>query len=359
MKEYIGILGGGQLAKMLCESAKKIGYKTIVLDCDKDACGGKVATKHYADNYLDEKILKKICDESEVITYEFENIPVETIEYIEKNGNIPQGKRPIYISKNRIREKNKIKKLGIKTAEFVEVENKSNLIKGIEKLGCPLILKTCEEGYDGKGQWKINSIEDIDLIQLEEKKYILEKKIDFQKEVSCMVIRGVNGEIVTFPIGENIHKNGILNMTIVPARIDKELEEEIKYISKKIMEELNFYGPLGIEFFIKDKEIYFNEMAPRPHNSVHYTMDACNESQFDLHLKSLLGKSLEEPKLLKKVVMLNILGEDKEKVEKIKIEESIKVYLYGKSIWKIGRKMGHINFLGDNLEELIEKAKSF
>lgn len=359
MKRYIGILGGGQLAKMLSESATKYGYESVILDPSSEACGKKSATKHLQSDYLDQKSLKEICDVSNFITYEFENIPIETIEYIEKYGNIPQGKRPLLLSKHRIIEKEEIKKLNIKTTDFYKVTNKSQLIEGIEKLTPPLILKTCTDGYDGKGQWKINKIEDIDYINLEKKEYILEKKVNFDWEVSCMVVRSLNGDIVNFPVSENIHENGILKMSIVPGRISKEIIEKVVESSKKIIEELNFYGPLAIEYFIKDDEIYFNEMAPRPHNSVHYTLDACNVSQFDLHIKSLLGEKLEIPTLLSSVVMVNILGEDKEKIKKLEKIDNIKIYLYGKDKWSIGRKMGHINYLGSNLEELIEKAKSF
>ncbi|MGL4210285.1 MAG: ATP-grasp domain-containing protein, partial [Cetobacterium somerae] len=189
--------------------------------------------------------------------------------------------------------------------------------------------------------------------------YILEEMIRFDKEVSCLVVRGINRDIVSFPIGENIHKNGILNKTIVPARVSKDILEKVEKTSQEIIKKLNIYGPLGIEFFIKENEIYFNEMAPRPHNSAHYTMDACNYSQFDIHLMGILGEKLPEVKLLTKVVMLNIMGEDQEKVKKIKKEHNMNVHIYGKSEWKKDRKMGHINYCGENLEELILKADSF
>lgn len=356
----IGILGGGQLAKMLCDSANKKGLRTIIVDPSEDACGRLSATKHICQSYSFKGGLVELAKESDVITYEFENVPADCIEILEKQrSHIPQGKKPLYISQHRIREKTSVTNLGVKTAEFVKVENVEQLKEGIEKIGLPAILKTCSGGYDGKGQWKIEKVEDIESIELTKKEYILEKMIDFEKEVSCLVVRGLNGDIVTFPVGENIHKNGILNVTIVPARIEKSLDKKIQEISKKIIKGLGFVGPLGIEYFVgRDGEVYFNEMAPRPHNSAHYTMDACNVSQFDLHLESILGEKLEEPKLIKKVVMLNILGEDKEKLEKVVEDENTKIHIYGKTEWKIGRKMGHINFLGDDIEKILEKVKS-
>lgn len=356
----IGILGGGQLAKMLCDSAKKMGYKTIILDPDSESCGKFSSNIHINKSYKDEEALKKMCVMSDVITYEFENVPIDSVEFIEKNsGNIPQGKAPLYISQNRVREKNAVSRLGIKTAKYIQVFNKKDLENDILKIGFPSLLKTCSGGYDGKGQWKLVNECDLENIKLENREYILEEMIDFEKEVSCLVVRGVNKEIVTFPVGENIHEKGILKMTIVPARISKALETKIVESSKMIIEELDFVGPLGIEFFIKGDEIYFNEMAPRPHNSAHYTMDACNFSQFDIHLMSILGLNFPEIKLLNGVVMLNIFGEDRTKVEKISESKEVKVHIYGKNLWKPGRKMGHVNFCGEDIEELINLVKSF
>ncbi|MEG0235155.1 MAG: 5-(carboxyamino)imidazole ribonucleotide synthase [Cetobacterium sp.] len=357
----IGILGGGQLAKMLCDSGKKLNCETIILDPNPDSCGKFSADDHIEAEYNNKVSLKKLCEITDVITYEFENVPSEIIDYLkENNGNIPQGKRPLYLSQHRVREKEAVKQIGVKTAKFKGVKNLEELKKAIDEIGYPSILKTCSGGYDGKGQWKLLEEKDLKSINWNENiEYILEEMIKFDKEVSCLVVRGINGDVVNFPIGENIHKNGILNKTIVPARVTKEILKEVEKISHEIIKRLNIYGPLGIEFFIKENEIYFNEMAPRPHNSAHYTMDACNYSQFDIHLMGILGEKLPEIKLLTKVVMLNIMGEDQEKVKKIKKEYNTNVHIYGKSEWKKDRKMGHINYCGENLEELILKADSF
>ncbi|MHA4989507.1 5-(carboxyamino)imidazole ribonucleotide synthase [Cetobacterium somerae] len=357
----IGILGGGQLAKMLCDSGKKLNCETIILDPNTDSCGRFSADEHIEAEYNNKESLKKLCEITDVITYEFENVPSEIIDYLkENNGNIPQGERPLYLSQHRVREKEAVKQIEVKTAKFKGVKNLEELKKAIDEIGYPSILKTCSGGYDGKGQWKLLEEKDLKSINWNEHiEYILEEMIKFDKEVSCLVVRGINGDIVNFPIGENIHKNGILNKTIVPARVAKDILEKVEKTSQEIIKKLNIYGPLGIEFFIKGNEIYFNEMAPRPHNSAHYTMDACNYSQFDIHLMGILGEKLPEIKLLTKVVMLNIMGEDQEKVKKIKKEHNMNVHIYGKSEWKKDRKMGHINYCGENLEELILKADSF
>lgn len=356
----IGILGGGQLGKMLCESAQKKGYRSVFLDPQEDACSKLVADEQIIASYNDEKALLKIAKKTHVITYEFENVTSTSINIIEANGGyIPQGIKPLNISQNRIREKNNIKKLGIKTTSFGVVRDLNSFDKVLKEIGYPCILKTCEGGYDGKGQWVIRNLKDSLDVKIflnkfsSKKEYILEKMIDFKCELSCLVVKSTDGSLGVFPVSENIHKNGILHLSIVPARISKEVENEIKEISKKIINGLDFVGPLAIEYFYgEDEEIYVNEIAPRPHNSFHYTMDACDKSQFDLHIDSICGEKIENPKLLKKVVMLNILGQDIEKIEKIHLNKNEILHMYGKSESKINRKMGHLNIVGDNFEEV-------
>ncbi|MGL5053981.1 MAG: 5-(carboxyamino)imidazole ribonucleotide synthase [Cetobacterium sp.] len=356
----IGILGGGQLAKMLCDSAKHMGYTTVILDPNPDSCGRLSSTEHLVQKYVDKVSLKKICKETDVITYEFENIPSEVIRYLKENGgNIPQGEKPLFLSQHRIREKSAVSKIGVRTADFEKVVNLETAKSALKILGAPCILKTCSGGYDGKGQWKILEIKDLECVRWRNIEYILEKMVDFEMEVSCLVVRGTNGDVVTFPIGENEHKNGILNKTIVPARVSEEIQNKVRELSEEIVKKLDIYGPLGIEYFIKNENIYFNEMAPRPHNSAHYTMDACNYSQFDIHLLAILGESLPEIKLITPVVMLNVMGEDSKKIEKIKLDEETKLHIYGKTEWKKDRKMGHINYCGQNIEGLIKRANSF
>lgn len=360
MIKRIGILGGGQLAKMLCDFANKNGYETMILEPSEDACAHHSATRHLVKPYSDKEALKELCGYSDAITYEFENVPSLAIDFIEElKANIPQGKKPLYLSQHRIREKNAVANYNVKTTHFLEVNDKNSLVTAIEKLGYPSILKTCTGGYDGKGQWKITSEDCVTLLDIKDGEYILEKMVDFDKEVSCLVVRGINKEVTCFPVGENIHKNGILSMTIVPARIDSSLEQRIQDIAKHIIVSLNIVGPLGIEFFLKGDEIYFNEMAPRPHNSAHYTIDACDYSQFNLHIRSIVGDTLPTPNLLTPVVMLNILGEDKKKIETLEEDKNTKIHIYGKTEWKNGRKMGHINYVGDDIEKLIYLAKEF
>lgn len=359
--KWIAVLGGGQLGKMLCESAKRQGYKTMVLEPSKAACAALEADLHLAKPYDDKESLLYIAKNSSVVTYEFENVPSEAIDILEENGGyIPQGRRPLYISQHRFREKSSINNLGIKTAEFRAVTDKESFEKAVSEIGYPSILKTSMGGYDGKGQWVLRTREDFEkaAAELENREYILEQMIDFQCELSCIAVKSTDGSVGVFPVVENIHKNGILHITIAPARIGEDVQEKVKEITKKVIEGLNFVGPLAIEYFYgKDGEIYVNEMAPRPHNSAHYTMDGCDKSQFDLQIEGICGKHLEDPKLIKKSVMLNILGQDVERIEKAELKENEKLYMYGKGEAKADRKMGHLNLTGEDLEALIKRAE--
>lgn len=360
-KGTIAILGGGQLGKMLCDSAKKQGYKTMVLEPSPSSCARFVADQHLVKAYDDKDALIEIANKSDVVTYEFENVTAEAINILEENGGyIPQGIRPLYISQHRIREKSSINKLGIKTAKFCEVLNEKDLDKAIDEIGYPAILKTSMGGYDGKGQWVIRTKEDLEKTkkELEDREYILEQMVDFRCELSCIGVKSTDGSIGIFPVVENIHKKGILHITIAPARVDEKIQQKIREITKKIIDGLDFVGPLAIEYFYgKDGEIYVNEMAPRPHNSAHYTLDGCDKSQFDLHIEGICGRKLEDPKLLHKSVMLNILGQDVERIEKATLKDNEFLHMYNKGEAKVDRKMGHLNLIGDDLEALIKRAE--
>lgn len=356
MKPVIGILGGGQLARMLCDAAHKQGAATAVYDPSPEACARLSAGEHICADYLDLTSLQEFGKKCSVITYEFENVPVKAAAFLEKHfNNLPQGCRPLELSSHRIREKSAAAALGIPTPKFLPVNDKTQLTAAIKKIGLPAVLKTCSGGYDGKGQWLIYSMDDVQNISLAEGEYILEEKISFDSEASCIVIRTQN-ECVCLPPAENIHQKGILHLSIVPARIPASLENSLKEAAQKLITGLNFVGILGVEFFIKGNEIYFNEMAPRPHNSAHYSMDACTASQFDLLISALLNKPLPQPRLIGPAVMLNILGEHKEFVPPSC--PGMSVHIYGKTEWKAGRKMGHITFTGNDLESIIFQAQT-
>ena len=226
---------------MLCESAKKQGYKTMVLEPSKAACAGLVTDLHLAKPYDDKESLIYIAKNSSVVTYEFENVPSEAIDILEENGGyIPQGRRPLYISQHRFREKSSINELGIKTAEFRQVTDRESFEKAVEAIGYPSILKTSMGGYDGKGQWVLRTREDFEkaAAELENREYILEKMVDFQCELSCIAVKSTEGSVGVFPVVENSHKYGILHITIAPTRIVQEVLEYVKHITRKSIEVL-------------------------------------------------------------------------------------------------------------------------
>ncbi|SHK12254.1 5-(carboxyamino)imidazole ribonucleotide synthase [Anaerobranca californiensis DSM 14826] len=358
----IGILGGGQLGRMMALAARQMGYKIAVLEKEKNSPCGQIADYEVIGDYQDLEKAEELARISDVVTYEFENISLETAKVIERIGKLPQGSQLLGISQHRGREKRAIESLAIKVAPYHLINDLQDLQRAVSKLGLPAILKTCRGGYDGKGQWVLKGqgdflkvVEELDFNQ----QYILEKMIPFTKELSIIVNRNSKGHVTSFPISENIHLNGILHITIAPARIDKVIEEQVKAIGITLARGLNLVGTLAVEMFLTEEgEIFVNELAPRPHNSGHYTIEGCEISQFAQHIRATTNLPLGSTKLLKPSVMINILGEDLENVlSSIAKLADAHLHLYGKEESKKGRKMGHITFLGDTVEEALTKAK--
>ncbi len=345
----IGIIGGGQLGMMLCEEAKLLGAKTIVLDPSKDAPAFKIADEHICATFDDFDALEDLCKRADVITYEFENVRSDFLIKLEDKYNIKQGFKPLFDGQDRIREKTNANNHGLKTARFFDVTTKDDALNAIKELGYPCLYKTRTLGYDGHGQVLLKSEEDIkNLDPFLGGPGIIEEFIKFDYEASIvMVSDGKN--VINFPVSRNIHKHGILDLSIVPAGMKKDVEDKMVNAAKKFMLDCKYLGILAIEFFIKDDDFYFNEMAPRPHNSGHYTIEGCNTNQFRELDRYLLGLPLEEPKLLYPTVMKNILGQDVPDVLKYRAFPNAYVHMYGKSEVRHNRKMGHITFT--NMDE--------
>ncbi len=358
----IGILGGGQLGRMMAISAKEMGYKVAVLDPIPNSPTGQIADFEIVAEYDDIESAKQLVDVSDVITYEFENVDVDVCRFIESSGKLPQGSHLIDITQDRAKEKEAIVKSGAKTVPYAVISNKDDLIETSKNLGFPVVVKTRQGGYDGKGQVIVNSEEDIDkaLPLINEKPCIVEKFIDFQKEISIIVHRSTTGELFSFPVSENIHIDHILIQSIVPARIDEGIAKEAKKIAEQLATSINMIGTLGVEMFLTaEGEIFINEVAPRPHNSGHYTIDGCTHSQFDQHIRAICGLPLGEGILHHKVVMMNILGEHLDDVlTKLPQFHQAKLHLYGKEEVKTGRKMGHINFVNNQVDETMQQIKA-
>ena len=275
----IGIIGGGQLGRMMCLAAKAMGYYVAVLDPTPNCPCGQVADIEITANYHDMNAIKKLAQICDVITYEFENIDYDALTYLEENAYLPQRSDVLKITQHRYREKTAISSMGIPVADFFLVDS----VKALEKhFFFPSVIKTTTGGYDGKGQHVIKTESDFTAAKelAEKHECILEKWIPFDKEISVITARSTKEEISVFPIAENIHVNNILHQSIVPARISKALEEKAIGYAKKIAETLNVIGVLAVEMFAAGDDIYINELAPRPHNSGHYTIDACLTSQF-------------------------------------------------------------------------------
>jgi 5-(carboxyamino)imidazole ribonucleotide synthase len=355
----IGIIGGGQLGRMMALSAKERGYRIGVLDPSADCSTAQVADWHIKAPYDDKNALKELATKSDVLTYEFENVDADTIEEVLDLVAVPQGTELLLITQNRLREKEFFKNAGIPVAEYAKIDTEEDLQQALEKIGYPSVLKTIRGGYDGKGQVVLQSSEDKEEAKklLDNGTCILEAWVSFEKEVSVMVARNPKGDISVFPTAENIHVNNILLKSIVPARVEEAVHEKVKEMAQTIANKMELVGVLGVEMFLTEgNELYANELAPRPHNSGHYSIEACSDSQFDMHIRSICGYALPDVTLLRPAIMVNILGEHlKESLKLNETKPTWHVHEYGKGQVKKGRKMGHITILTEDREATLKE----
>ncbi|MEX1200024.1 MAG: 5-(carboxyamino)imidazole ribonucleotide synthase [Methylophaga sp.] len=360
----LGMLGGGQLGRMFTTAAQTMGYKVIVLDPDKDSPAGIIADQHICAAYDDEKALSQLAAECAAISTEFENIPATTLAFLEQRTVVHPSSQALAKTQNRNVEKNFIRSQGIATVPFVSIYQRDDLTKAAEKIQFPAILKVATFGYDGKGQVVC---QDLDAAyaafdSLDQKECVLEQRIDLQREISVVLARSASGDITAFPVAENVHVNGILHSTTVPSNAAKGLAQAAIEKASKIAEGLDYVGTLAVEFFISQQdEVIANEIAPRPHNSGHYTLDACPTSQFEQQVRMLCGLASGDVSLQSPVVMFNLLGnvwgQSQPHWDKLLAEANIKLHLYGKKAARPGRKMGHFNVLADNTETAMQQAE--
>ena len=358
----IGIVGGGQLGRMMALEAKAMGYNVAVLEPKPNCPTAQVCDIHIEAAYNDMDAIKKLAEISDVITYEFENIDYDALTYLEKNAYLPQGSEVLKTTQHRFREKSAIQNMGIPVPKFQLVTSPEQLE---EIVFYPSVLKTTTLGYDGKGQVVLKSAADLPRAKevAASSECILEEWMAFSKEVSVIVARSTTGETSVFPVSENAHVNNILHLSIVPARISAEVEAKAISYAKKIAEELNAVGLLAVEMFVVGYEIYINELAPRPHNSGHYTIDACITSQFAQHVRAVCGLPLGDVSLHSPCAMVNILGDHMDRNDLSNLQmympllKNGKIHLYGKDEAVIGRKMGHLNMLG-NIDESLEAIEN-
>ncbi|GIO43207.1 5-(carboxyamino)imidazole ribonucleotide synthase [Paenibacillus apis] len=365
----VGVLGGGQLGRMMALAGSNLGYRFVTLDPTPESPCGQVARQIVA-GYGDRAAAQELAAQADVITYEFENVDADVAALLEEQSYVPQGSRLLYTTQHRLREKAAIEAAGVPVAPYEQIHNEEGLRGAASRLGLPAVLKTATGGYDGKGQWVIRSEAEIaeayaTLIQAGTE-LVLEQFIPFEKELSVIAARSPRGEIRTFPVAENIHVDNILHASIVPARIGSEVQAEAEKLASRIAESLGAVGLLAVEMFLTgDGRLYVNELAPRPHNSGHYTMEANATSQFEQHVRAICNLPLGDPGLRTPVVMVNVLGEHLQAVEQAVATgqwgERVpsmtgnpvipKVHLYGKQGSAPKRKMGHVNLLCSDVQD--------
>ncbi|WP_044641109.1 5-(carboxyamino)imidazole ribonucleotide synthase [Risungbinella massiliensis] len=358
----IGVLGGGQLGRMLILEGRKMGYRFVVLDPASNSPAGQVADEQIIGAYDDCSKARELARKSDLIIYEFENIDPLIVEGLEKEKPVPQGSKLLATTRHRKLEKEALVKAEVPVAPFVAGSGSRDFQNACEQIHFPAILKTATGGYDGKGQWRIASREiAIDIWQetglgTTEQTWILEEEIPFVAELSVMVARNDIGETRTFEPTLNIHRNHILHLSLAPAPVEVSLREKAQKLATQIAEQLQLVGILGVEMFLLENgEILVNELAPRPHNSGHYTYDACTTSQFEMMLRAVTGHPLPEPTVKTAAVMGNLLGEHQENFLAAlpNLSPHIKIHWYGKNEAKQGRKMGHLTALAPTVEEAL------
>ena len=370
--EPLGILGGGQLGRFFTISAQNMGYSVVVFDPDDKSPAGKMADKHICKPYDDLKALDELKASCNAVTTEFENIPAETLQYLEKDIIVRPESKAVSIVQNRIKEKYFLKKSGIPVGQYIVINNLESIKNTNEKDKIfPAILKTAQFGYDGKGQIHVNNISELEnaFISFNNAPCVLERKLDLDLEFSIVLARSINGGYLEYPLIENHHESGILDFSLIPARAPSSLKEEATKLAMKIASDLNYIGVMAIEFFISSNRLYVNEIAPRPHNSGHFSIDACGYNQFDQQVLALTGNELKnEATKFPISVMLNLLGdlwfrsgEQLEPKFEMIAGPGISLHLYGKAEPRIGRKMGHITVLGlknKSQKDVMEKTET-
>lgn len=354
----IGILGGGQLGRMMALSAREMGFEILTLDPTDNAPCAQVADQHIQAAFTDVEAAKQLAVESDVVTYEFENISTEVAEAI--GTKLIHGTDLLFQTQHRVREKEMIERIGHSVAPYHPVTHPSDLEEAKQRLGLPFVLKTARFGYDGKGQTVIRTEEQFQeaIKQFEPTEYVAEQWLLFDQEISVIVTRSAT-ETRVFPVSENIHQENILHLSIVPARISESLEQEAIALAESIADAVGLIGTLAIELFVVGSRLIVNELAPRPHNSGHYSIDACETSQFEQHIRAISGLPLGDTRLTTPVVMANILGQHVTALyeELPRLNARTKVHLYGKAEAKTGRKMGHLNIIADTVDDALAEVE--
>ena len=353
----IGILGGGQLGYMLALAGYPLDFHFRFLDPSPQAPVGRVASRVTAE-YTDFEALEKFAHGLALVTYEFENVPVEALRFLQKTVPVYPPPQALEAAQNRLHEKSLFQKLAIPTTEFVPVNAATDLENAARDLGLPAILKTCRLGYDGKGQWILRTNEDVLRVrdEIPADPFILEKFVKFSRELSILAVRARNGETAFYPLVENHHRDGVLRLSLAPApRLREALQREAEAAARRVLESLDYVGVLAIELFECDGRLLVNEMAPRVHNSGHWTIEGAVTSQFENHLRAVSGLPPGDTGTLGFSAMLNLIGELPDSNELLSVPGA-HLHLYGKSL-RSGRKVGHVTVRADSNEQLQQRLR--
>jgi 5-(carboxyamino)imidazole ribonucleotide synthase len=360
----IGVLGSGQLGRMFAIAARRMGYRVHTYSPDKDSPTGQLADIEWAGRYYDLDRVRDFARNVDVVTFEFENVPAETAAIAAEYTHVRPAGSILHITQNRTREKTFLAKAGIPVTPFTQVDSYNALKRAFDEHGSPAILKTAGFGYDGKGQVFIPRPENLDAAwdAIARCPAVLEKFIDFEREISVVAARGLDGSFAYFPPSHNEHHRQILDLSVAPASISDRVKNRAVEITRAVLEKLDVVGVLCVEFFVThDEDLLINELAPRPHNSGHYTFDACVTSQFEQQLRAVCGLPLGSTAQLCPAAMANLLGDlwtdGEPDWEAACAFPSVKLHLYGKSQPRPGRKMGHLTALGPDADGLVRRAR--
>ncbi|MFK7857137.1 MAG: 5-(carboxyamino)imidazole ribonucleotide synthase [Granulosicoccus sp.] len=360
----LGVIGGGQLGRYFVWEARRLGYHTWVLDPDASAPAMQIAEHALVAAYDDQVALNSLAEQCDAVTVEFENVPAQSLEFLATLTRVAPSANAIRVAQDRALEKNQALKFGLQPVPYAVIESLSDIPAALDKVELPAIIKTSRLGYDGKGQVVCSTEEQVRAAfdQLDHACCVLEHRIDLAAEVSVILARGYDKQVQVFPISRNVHENGILATSLVPSGVDPKILDQATALAIALAEGLDYIGVLAVEFFIDSKgTVLFNEMAPRPHNSGHYTLDATHSSQFEQQLRALCALPLASTELLSPVCMLNLLGdswgENKPDWHSLMARKGLSLHLYGKQEARPARKMGHVNILSDTQDKAFELAR--
>jgi len=361
----VGVMGGGQLGRMFAIAARRMGYRVHTFSADEDSPTGQLADREVAASYDDAAAVRDFARGVDVLTFEFENIPFQSVEWAAEHCEVRPAGRVLHVCQHRLREKQFLAAEGLPLPAFAHVTGEGELREAIAKVGTPAVLKTASFGYDGKGQRKVEPGADLANMwsSFAGQQAVLEAWVPYEKEISVVVARGVDGETVTYPVCENAHAHHILDVTIVPANLPAEVADRARALAVRVAEKLELVGLLAVEMFLlPDGAILINELAPRPHNSGHFSFDACITSQFEQQLRAVCGLPLGSTELLRPVAMANLLGDlwagGEPDWSAAAAFPEVKLHLYGKAVAKPGRKMGHLVAFGTDTAQAADTVRA-